>query len=760
MDAAGFINHLKLMPGYDGQITHVREIKSRPARFANTQKPLMPRLERLLKEKFMLPLYSHQARAVDMARHGSNVMVATSSASGKTLCYNIPVMEALLENELNCAIYFFPTTALAQDQLKNFRALFCPQILEEGEVDTYDGDTPLARRAKVRSKAKVIFSNPDMLNIGILPNHKAWSRLLRRLRYVVVDEAHIYRGVFGSHVAAVLRRLRRQCNLYGSNPQFILSSATIANGEEHARKLVNLPFEIINEDGSPHGGKDFVFWNPPVIDDAKSIRKSANIETSVIFTELVSRGVRTLAFARSRKLTELLFKYSVERLKEISPRHALRIKPYRAGYLAKDRRGIEKEMFGGQLDGIVATNALELGIDIGDLDATVLGGYPGSIASVWQQAGRSGRRGHRSLSFLIGMDDPINQYLMRHPEFLFDNSFESALINPSNSYIIKAHLLAAAWEHPLSGADAAIFGDWFAKEVGEMEEQGLLRKKKGRWHISPQLANPTDSINIRSASRQNYTLVDAASGTTLETVDESVAFLQIHQDAIYLHQGDSYLVTVLDIPSRTAYVKKTDVNYYTQPKDHTDLKLIRKLKSRRAGGTDVHLGEVEVTLRVLCYKKKRQFSEEIIGEVPLSLPPWRFNTIALWFDLPLELARELENKGLDLAGGLHALEHASIGILPLLALCDRNDIGGVSTLLNADTGRGAVFIYDAYPGGVGISEQGYQKLEELWRLVFKTISECPCDSGCPSCIQSYKCGNNNQPLDKKAALQLCQELLC
>jgi DEAD/DEAH box helicase domain-containing protein len=359
----------------------------------------------------------------------------------------------------------------------------------------------------------------------------------------------------------------------------------------------------------------------------------------------------------------------------------------------------------------------------------------------------------------VGQDDPINQYLMRHPDFLFDNSCESALINPGNSYIIKSHLLAAAWEHPLNRADIPIFGEWFESELAELEEQDLLRKKRGRWYISPQLASPTEGINIRSISRQNYTLVDTNSGATLETVDESIALLQIHPDAIYLHQGDSYLVTELDIPSRTAFVKQVDVNYYTQPKDLTDLRLIRELTSCRAGHTNVHLGEVEVTLRVLGYKKKRQFSEEIIGEVALNLPSWRFSTIALWFDLPVQLMRQVENKGLDLAGGLHALEHASISILPLLALCDRNDIGGVSSPLHADTGQGAVFIYDAYPGGVGISEQGYRQIKELWKLTHKTIAECPCTAGCPSCIQSPKCGNNNQPLDKKAALELCWELL-
>jgi DEAD/DEAH box helicase domain-containing protein len=758
-DTTAFLGYLTAQPTYSGQIAHIEHIPPREADYAELDKPLESNLQSCLDEHGLLPLYTHQAEAVNNARRGQNVMVSTSSASGKTLCYNIPVLEAISAEGASCALYLFPTKALAQDQLRTLRELFYPDLLKLGDFATFDGDTPQAERAEIRKRAKIILTNPDMLHVGILPNHESWSRLLRRLKYVIIDEAHTYRGVFGSHVAGVVRRLRRLCRYYGSEPQFICCSATIANPGEHIEKLVGLPFEVVANDGSPHGGKDFVFWNPPLIDKAKSARRSANSEASHLFTELVNSNIRSLAFARTRRLTELIYTYSRRRLAETSPALARRIKPYRAGYLPEERRQIEQELFNGELLGVVATNALELGIDVGDLGATVLTGYPGSIASTWQQAGRSGRSRNHSLSFLIGLDNPLDQYFMRHPDSFWGKSFENALINPDNPYILRAHLVCAAWELPLSSNDEEIFGSALSRERAELERQWILRQRKGRWYLSPAIAYPAQSIGIRSTSGENFAIIDAPTGSLLETVEASVAFFQVHPGAIYIHQGESYLVSELDLAGRTAYARPTTATYYTQTKELTDLHITREIRSKSCGQVKVCLGEVEVTTTVVGFKKKAQFTEEVIGEEPLDLPPQHFPTVALWFDLPPEAIARLAEAQLDFAGGLHGAEHASIAILPLFALCDRNDIGGVSTPFHPDTGKAQIFIYDAYPGGIGIAEKGFDLIEGLWQATLKAITECPCEDGCPSCIQSPKCGNNNKPLDKKAAQILLEGLL-
>jgi len=759
MDTLAFLHHLAAQPTYSGQIVHTEHIPRREAECAGLDQPLAPSLQDCLSEHGLLPFYTHQAEAINYVREGRNVMVSTSSASGKTLCYNAPVMEAILTERGSCALYLFPTKALAQDQLRGLQELFYPRLFQTGEVVTFDGDTPQVERAEIRKRARVLLTNPDMLHISILPNHQSWSRLLRRLRYVVVDEAHTYRGVFGSHVACVLRRLRRLCELYGSNPQFICCSATIANPGEHAERLVGLPFKVVDNDGSPHGGKEFVFWNPPIIDKAKSLRRSANSEVANLFAELVSHNIRSLTFARTRRLTELIYNYTRHRLAEVSSALAKKIKAYRAGYLPEERRQIERELFGGQLLGVVATSALELGIDIGDLEATVLAGYPGSIASTWQQAGRSGRGRDKSISFLIALDNPLDQYFMRHPDSFFGKSFENALVNPDNPYILRAHLLCAAWELPLSSEDEEVFGSALSRERVGLEEQGVLRQRKGKWYLSPAIAYPAQSINIRSTSGESFAIIDTSTGSLLETIEASVAFFQVHPGAIYLHQGESYLVNELDLANRTAYAMLTSASYYTQCKDLTDLHIIKATRSRSCGQAKVYLGEVEVTTTVVGFKKKAQFTEEVIGEEPLDLPPQHFPTVALWFDLPPEVVARLDKAQLDFAGGLHAAEHAAIAILPLFALCDRNDIGGVSTPLHPDTGRAQIFIYDAYPGGIGIAEKGFDLVEELWQTTLKAITECPCQEGCPSCIQSPKCGNNNRPLDKKAAQLLLEGLL-
>jgi len=752
-----FLHHLTTLPDYKQQVVHIQRIPPRDAKSGKLDRPLHPILQSRLESLGIPSLYAHQAMAVNESRCGENVMVATASASGKTLCYNLAVLEAILDERSSRALYLFPTKALAQDQLRSLNQLACPEIISLGECATFDGDTPQPERAEIKRRARIVLTNPDMLHLGILPNHKSWSRLFSRLKYVVIDEAHVYRGVFGSHVANVLRRLRRLCAFYGSNPQFICCSATIANPAEHIEKLVGLPFEVISEDGSPHGGRSFIFWNPPFIDEAKTSRRSSNSEATFLFTELIRNSIRSLVFARTRKLTELIYLYSRE---QVGSPLAQRIKPYRAGYLPEDRRQIERELFSGHLLGVVATTALELGIDIGDLEATVLAGYPGSIASTWQQAGRSGRGVGGSLSFLIAQDNPLDQYFMHHPSYFFGKNFENALINPGNVNILKPHLLCAAWEKPLSGSDSRFFGTAFDGAVSELEKEGRLRKGGGWWYLSPSIAHPAQEVNIRSTSNKNYAIIDASRGhELLETVEASVAFLQIHPGAIYLHQGESYLVNELDLERRVAIVTPATIPYYTQAKELTDIRILKTAQGKSCASTEVYFGEVDVTSTVVGFKKKKQFTEEVIAEEPLDLPPQRFFTQALWFDLPQGAIDRVTEKGLDFAGGLHATEHASIAMLPLFALCDRNDIGGVSTPFHPDTGKAQIFIYDAYPGGIGIAEKGFEIITELWSAALRAVEECPCQEGCPSCVQSPKCGNNNEPLDKKAALILLRGLV-
>jgi DEAD/DEAH box helicase domain-containing protein len=757
MDAAAFLHHLKSLPGYKQQLVHVEHIPPQDAVPGNLEElSLSPALKARLESSGRASLYRHQVKALNAILAGKNVIIATPSASGKTLCYHLATLEATSATKNSHALYLFPTKALAQDQLASLKELACPDFLPYGAIATFDGDTPQEERAAIKRQARVVLTNPDMLHLAILPNHQSWSRLFRHLSYVIIDEAHIYRGVFGSHTANVLRRLRRLCARYGSDPRFICCSATIANPEEHARNLVGLPFEVISEDGSPHGEKYFAFWNPPVIDAAKSTRRSPNSEASFLLNQLITRNIRTLVFTRTRKLTELIHIYTRQQL---PPQLGARISPYRAGYLAETRRQIERQFFTGELLGLVATTALELGIDIGDLEATVLTGYPGSIASTWQQAGRGGRTRDTSLSFLIAQDNPLDQYLMRHPDFLFSKNFDNALINPGNHYILAPHLLCAAWESPLDESEEGFFGANARAELEGLEKEGKLRKSNDKWYLSPTITYPAQEVNIRATAGKNYDIVDASQGRLLETIEGSFAFSQLHPGAVYLHQGESYLITDLDLGTRTATAAPTTVDYYTQARELTDIRVIKVAKTEKHKGVKVYLGDVDVTTVVTGFKKKRQFTEEVIGEEPLDLPSQSFPTRALWFDLPQEAIGRLADAGLDFYGGLHACEHAAIGILPLFALCDRNDIGGVSTPLHPDTGKAQIFIYDACPGGTGIAEKGFEIIAELWRATLKVIKECPCSDGCPACIQSPKCGNNNQPLDKKAAEILLEGLV-
>jgi DEAD/DEAH box helicase domain-containing protein len=765
MDAAAFLHHLLSLTDYGQQIVHIERIPHQGAIVEKLDNPLHPSLQTCLESLGISALYSHQAKALNTIFAGENVIIATPSASGKTLCYQLATLDALMHDRDSRALYLFPTKALAQDQLRSLREIVSllpspdsshrSRLVSPTAIATFDGDTPLDDRANIRRQARVVLTNPDMLHLGILPNHQSWARFFRNLKYVVVDETHIYRGVFGSHVANVLRRLRRLCAYYGSDPRFICCSATIANPQEHARNIVGLPFEAVVEDGSPHGEKYFTFWNPPLVDKAKTGRRSSNSEAAFLLKELVQKEIRSLVFASTRKLTELIYIYTQEQL---PPSLRDKISPYRAGYLPEDRRRIEREFFEGDLLGLVATTALELGINIGDLDATVLTGYPGSIASAWQQAGRSGRSTHGSLSFLIGQENPLDQYLMRNPDYFFGKNFDNAIINPDNPYILKPHLLCAAWEKPLERKDEEFFGDTGAL-LAELAQEGRLRQRQERWHPTPSISYPAQDINIRSTSGQNYAVIDGNDGQLLETVEAGVAFFLVHPGAIYLHQGESYLIKELDLARRIAWAEPRSVDYYTETMEIHDVRVTKTIKEKDCHGVKVYFGDVNVTIMMVGFRRKKQFTEEVITEEYLDLPPQNFATKALWFDLPQKAIDRIADTGLDFHGGLHACEHAAIGILPLFALCDRNDIGGVSTPFHPDTGKAQIFVYDAHPGGIGIAEKGFAMVVELWQATLKAVKECPCADGCPSCVQSPKCGNNNQPLDKEAAIVLLEELV-
>ncbi len=772
MNPSEFLNQLKEEGFYEDQLIHVERIGARRAGYASLKRPLLRSLVEAIKAGGTPRLYTHQAKAIDAVRDGQHVAVATSTASGKTLCYNVPVLEAIAQNSQTRAIYLFPTKALAQDQLRALKELihhFKTAVGKDGNrppqinprFGAYDGDTPKNSRTRLRQEANIILTNPDMLHIGILPNHRLWGHFLKDLRFVVVDEAHIYRGVFGSHVAAVLRRLTRLCRLYGNQPQFICCSATIANPGEHVERLTGCKPLVVDEDGSPQAPKQFALWNPPFIDKKKTARRSPNGEAANIFAQLTRHNVRNITFTKARVVAELILSYARQTLDRTAPELKDRIASYRAGYLAEHRREIEQALFHGRLIGVTATSALELGVDVGGLDATVSVGYPGTVASLWQQAGRAGRGNSSSLAILVGLDNPLDQYFMRHPAQLFGRPHEHALIDPGNVYILEQHLPCAAYELPLTPDDESHFGHGFVEAMVNLEEQGLTTYEADhdKWYYRGK-EYPAQHVSIRSIGSRPIALVDGKRKfKRLEEMDEATAFSRVHPGAIYMHQGENYLVTELDLQKAQAVLMEARVDYYTQAHEQSDINIIRSMQHREMKYSAVYWGAVRVTQQVVGYRRVRHFSEANLGDTPLDMPANIFETRAVWWDVPLEWARHLSRRGWDFMGGLHAVEHAAIGLLPLFAMCDRWDIGGLSTPAHPDTERPQIFIYDGYPGGVGIAEQGFNLITDLWEATLATIKECPCDDGCPSCIYSPKCGNNNQPLDKRAAIWILESLL-
>lgn len=755
MAATDFLESVKLSKDYRGQIVHVEHIPARKESYIDVDPPVAGYIGQALRRLGINRLYSHQAESVNAARNGENVVVVTSTASGKTLCYNIPVMEELERDPKARALYIYPTKALAQDQLGKLRQYEIPFL----KAATYDGDTPKQERPFIKSSANLILTNPDMLHVGILPYHTTWSDLFRNLKYIVIDEVHSYRGVFGAHVANILRRLRRIARYYGSQPQFLCASATVNNPEQLVKELTGVDARVIDNDGSPSGKRLFAFWNPPFLAKVGD-RRSANSEAAELFTKLVGAGIRSIVFTKARKTTELILRYAKEELKDKKSGYADKIMAYRAGYKPSERREIERRLFSGELTGVTSTTALEVGVDIGGLDAVIMTGYPGTIASTWQQAGRAGRGVDESLAVLIALDNPMDQFLMRHPSYFFSSGHERAVVDSQNPYILADHILCAAYELPIENDEVEeMFGERAWEVLGLLEEVGMLSYTQ-RWHWSGE-TYPAKQVNIRSASSESYDIVSVeGGGALLGTVDASRVFDTVHPGAVYLHSGESYVVNRLDNTQKAAYVERTEVNYYTTPGSKTRINVEVEVESKPMHETTAHFGDVVVGNQITHFMRKQLFTDNLIEKVPLDLPETVLNTESVWILIPPRLAEAAKDIGYDLPGSIHAIEHAAIGILPLFALCDREDIGGVSHPAHPDTNENAaIFIYDGHDGGVGIARTAYNQIEELLAATLKAVEECPCEDGCPSCVQSPKCGNNNEPLDKDGAVWLLRELL-
>jgi DEAD/DEAH box helicase domain-containing protein len=754
VDAQGFLDELTAEdPEADGSLVHLRELRARAPRLLPVPEDVPELLRTRLELLGIEGLYPHQREGLDVLRAGGDLVLSTGTASGKTLVYDLACAEAAMSTPKATALFLFPTKALARDQLRQVRALKIAQV----RAAVYDGDTPKAERPLIRKNANLVLTNPDMLHLSLLPDHVRWADFLFRLSLVVVDEAHVLRGVFGSHVSMVLRRLRRLIAHHGGAPRWCLASGTIGNPAELAERLTGLACRVVDDDASPRGRKLFALWNPPIVDEDSGSRRSALSEASWLMGKLVARDVRTIGFTRSRRAAELLAEFTRRDLGDA--RQGTRIRAYRAGYLAEDRRAIERQLADGELLAVAATSALELGIDIGSLDAAVLTGYPGTRASMWQQAGRAGRRASESLAVLVAQDDPLDQYLVQHPEDLFDRPAEAAVIDPTNPYVLEPHLRCAAREQPLTSSEAeTFFGHAAAAALAALEARGDLRRRGDTWHDAGG-PSPHREVDVRAGAGHVYRIVLADSGELLGTADEHRAFGTLHPGAIYLHQGEQYLVTQLDIAARVALVEQADPDYYTQARDVTDITIVNQLDHRALDGVDMLFGDVRVTNQVTGFVRKLVATGEVIDDVALPLPEVALDTKAVWWTLTQRLLDRAAVGPRDLPGGIHAAEHAAIGLLPLVATCDRWDIGGVSTPLHPDTGLTTIFVYDGYPGGAGVAERGFHDARRWLQATLDTVRDCPCSHGCPSCVQSPKCGNGNEPLDKAAAVAILAAIL-
>jgi DEAD/DEAH box helicase domain-containing protein len=733
--------------GRGEQLVRQARYGARPAETAPVPEALHPQLTESLARAGIGELYAHQAEAFDAAMQGP-VIVTTGTASGKSLAFNLPVLDTLARDRRARALYLYPTKALAQDQARKLHELRAPFLKHA----IYDGDTPKEERRAIRGRSNLILTNPDMLNVGVLPHHRNWGDVLANLAWVVVDEAHVYRGVFGSHVGNVLRRLRRLARAYGTEPRFVLTSATIANPLELAERLTGLDLALVDRDGAPHAERQVVMWNPPLVDEDAGIRGSALSEAAQLLAELMQAEVRTICFLKSRRGVELIQRFTKLRLEDAGRTDlAERIAPYRAGYTPTQRREIERQLSEGELLAVVATDALELGIDVGDLDAAICVTFPGTVASLRQMWGRAGRRA-TGLALYVAGDDALDQFFCRHPDEFLDRPVEQAILDHESEEIHMQHLLAAAYELPLSVDDADTLGPRWQAYAERLVAHGRLRERGGRF--TPRTDEfPAGKISLRSAGMDSVAVVEADGGELIGSVEIGRAHSTIHPGAVYLHLGQSYEVEELDLRGRRALVRRFSGDWYTQPKKETDTWIEEVLDRRDVYGVELSFGVVSVTEQVIAFQKKRVADHEVLDLLPVDLPEQQFVTQALWYEIPDALLRS-EFPLEVLLGSLHAAEHTQIAVLPLIAMCDRWDIGGLSTNSHPQTARPTVFIYDGHAGGVGITRIGFRLFETLVDDASRLIAECPCKLGCPSCVQSPKCGNLNEPLNKNGALEV------
>jgi DEAD/DEAH box helicase domain-containing protein len=749
------LSQLKSREDLKDRIKHIEMIVSRPAQFHVWPKNLSSDLIRLLEKSGYEAPWIHQAHAVEALHRGSHVAVTTPTASGKTLCFNLPVMQSVLENPQARALYLYPMKALAQDQLKTLQewmGRLKSAKLPVFSAEIYDGDTATGVRAKIRKNPpNILLSNPDMLHLGILAFHDGWSEFFKNLKYVVVDEAHSYRGIFGAHVAHVLRRLRRVCRYYGSDPKFITCSATLGNPEEFLSQLTGLSFEIISETGAPQNGKTFVLWNPDTA--------SPYTEAVTLLIECLKAGMKTIVFTKARKITELISLW----VTQARPEWAAQIKSYRAGYLPEERREIEAKLFKDELKAVISTSALEVGIDVGGLDACILVGYPGTMISTWQRSGRVGRGEAPSVVFLVAMADAMDQFWMKHPHQFFTMKPESLMVGFENENIAKAHLRCAAAEIPLTTAgDEPFYGKLLPELLPEMVREGaVLESASGeKWLVTDK--NPQRGINIRDMG-EGYQIVLQETGELIGTIDGMRAFRDCHPGAVYLHQGTQYVVKDLQWQQHKILVGEEPVDYYTQVNYEEETEILEEQKRRPLGASSaqcqIKWGKVKITQRFINYEIHRILDRGLVSTIALTLPPQTFETRALWMVLPDSLQRQLSEKKIHFMGGLHAAEHGTIAMMPLHVVCDRWDLGGISTPAHPQVPQPVIFIYDGYPGGVGLTEKAYETMEELLTTTFEMIRDCECEEGCPSCVQSPKCGSGNHPLDKKGAILLWAHVL-
>jgi DEAD/DEAH box helicase domain-containing protein len=747
--------------GGESPARHVTTIPGRVAMTVEWPAWVPHRLRESLVAAGVAAPWAHQVDVAELARAGRHVVVATGTASGKSLAYQLPVLAELVTEQQATALYLAPTKALGADQIRAVSAL----KLADVRAAPYDGDTPMAERDWVRSHARWVFTNPDMLHHGLLARHDRWARLLRRLRYVVVDECHAYRGVFGSHVALLIRRLRRVAARYGADPVFVLASATVADPADSASRLTGLDTVAVTQDGSPCGERTIALWEPPLLEELAGengapVRRSAGAESARLLADLVVEGARTLVFVRSRRGAELTALGAQRALAaaaagELAPR----IAAYRAGYLPEERRALEAALDSGELLGIASTNALELGVDIAGLDAVVLAGYPGTRASFWQQAGRAGRAGSGALVVFVARDDPLDTYLVHHSAALLGTAVEATVLDPTNPYVLRPQLACAAAELPLTEACLDALGGEAARSVvADLVAEGALRRRSGGWFWTAVRQRPHSQVDIRGSGGHQIAVVEAGTGRLLGTIDAGSACTAVHPGAVYLHRGESLVVEELDLEIGVALVHPEEPQWHTSARSVTDISVVAVMEKWRSGGVSVALGEVEVTSQVVGYLRRLP-SGQVLDAVPLELPPSTLRTRAVWFTV---CESALEAAGLSPGawpGALHAAEHAAIGLLPLVATCDRWDIGGVSTALHRDTGEPTVFVHDGHPGGAGFADRAHAALRPWLSATRDAIAACECPAGCPSCVQSPKCGNGNDPLDKTGAIVVLDTVL-